>query len=53
MAREWTLETAQNYIRKVQNGKQQMGLTYCSAIDFVTKAIAEKEKSKNVAKSSH
>ena len=36
MSKKWTIEEAKNYITKVQKGKQQIGLTYCSAIDFIT-----------------
>lgn len=47
MAKNWTLEEARAYVKKVQNGKQQVGLKYCSAIDFLTKmANSDKEKKK-------
>ena len=35
MKRVWTVESAKSYIAKVQKGKQQSGLTYCSALDFL------------------
>lgn len=35
MSKKWTVEEAKNYIMKVQKGKQQSGLKYCSAIDFL------------------
>ena len=47
MTKKWTMESARNYVRKVQNGKQQVGLTYCSALDFLIKnGSAEKIKVK-------
>ena len=36
MKRVWTVESAKAYVAKVQKGKQQSGLTYCSALDFLT-----------------
>ena len=36
MSRKWTVESAKAYIAKVQKGKLQVGLTYCSAIDYLT-----------------
>ena len=35
MSKKWTIEEAKMYITKVQKGKQQAGLKYCSAIDFL------------------
>ena len=35
MSKKWTIETAKAYIAKVQKSKQQTGLTYCSAVDFL------------------
>ena len=35
MSKKWTIEEAKTYIAKVVRGKQQAGLTYCSAIDFL------------------
>jgi hypothetical protein len=35
MSKKWTIESAKAYVNKVQKGKQQSGLTYCSAIDFL------------------
>ena len=35
MSKKWTIETAKAYVNKIQKGKQQIGLTYCSAIDFL------------------
>lgn len=35
MSKKWTIEMAKAYVNKVQKGKQQAGLTYCSAIDFL------------------
>lgn len=36
MSKKWTVEEAKNYVAKVQKGKLQVGLTYCSALDFLT-----------------
>ena len=36
MSKNWTVEEAKTYISKVIKGKQQTGLKYCSAIDFLT-----------------
>ena len=49
MSKKWTIESARAYITKVQKGKQQPGLTYCSAIDFLmnhtdVKSLVTKEK---------
>lgn len=35
MKREWTNESAENYIKKVEHGLIQKGLKYCSAIDYL------------------
>ena len=35
MGRTWTVENAKAYVTKVVKGKQQLGLKYCSAIDFL------------------
>ena len=35
MNKKWTVEEARNYVAKVQKGKQQVGLKYCSAVDFL------------------
>lgn len=35
MRKIWTIESAKAYVAKVQKGKQQPGLTYCSALDFL------------------
>lgn len=35
MSKNWTVEEAKMYVTKVLKGKQQTGLTYCSAIDFL------------------
>ena len=35
MSKKWTTETAKAYVMKVLKGKQQPGLTYCSAIDYL------------------
>ena len=35
MSKKWTVEEAKMYVTKVQKGKQQIGLKYCSAIDFL------------------
>lgn len=37
MSKKWTIEEARAYISKVQKSKQPIGLTYCSAIDFLLK----------------
>lgn len=42
MSKNWTIEEARNYVAKVQKGKQQAGLTYCSAIDFLMNHTASK-----------
>ena len=35
MSKKWTIEEAKSYIVKVLKGKQQTGLTYCSAVDYL------------------
>ena len=35
MGRKWTVDEAKAYVTKVLKGKQQSGLTYCSALDFL------------------
>lgn len=35
MSRKWTVDEAKAYILKVLKGKQQSGLKYCSAVDFL------------------
>lgn len=35
MKRKWTKESAKKYVNKVDNGKQEKGLTYLSAKDFL------------------
>lgn len=35
MSKNWTIEEAKAYVSKVVKGKQQTGLKYCSAIDFL------------------
>lgn len=35
MSKNWTVESAKAYVSKVVKSKQQSGLTYCSAIDFL------------------
>lgn len=42
MSRKWTEESARSYVAKVQSGKNQIGLTYCSAIDYLTNHVASK-----------
>ncbi len=42
MGRKWTEESARSYVAKVQAGKNQVGLTYCSAIDYLTNHVASK-----------
>jgi hypothetical protein len=37
MAKKWTIESARAYVAKVQRGKQQIGLTYYSAMDYLLK----------------
>ena len=49
MSKKWTIESARTYVAKVQKGKQQSGLTYCSAIDFLmnhtnVQSLATKEE---------
>ncbi len=33
--KKWTKESANKYVEKVQKGKQEIGLTYLSAKDFL------------------
>jgi len=33
--RKWTKETARRYVERVEKGKQEIGLTYLSAKDFL------------------
>lgn len=47
MTKKWTVESAKSYVAKVQKGKQQAGLTYCSALAFL-----ENHTSPNVDKQS-
>lgn len=47
MAKKWTVESAKSYATRVQKGKQQIGLTYCSALAFL-----ENHASSNVDKQS-
>lgn len=35
MSRKWTVDEAKAYVLKVLKGKQQSGLKYCSAVDFL------------------
>ena len=35
MGKSWTVEEAKAYVAKVVKGKQQAGLKYCSAVDFL------------------
>lgn len=35
MKRKWTNETAEEYIKKVELGKEQKGMKYLSAIDYL------------------
>lgn len=35
MSKKWTVEEAKMYVARVLKGKQQTGLKYCSAIDFL------------------
>ena len=35
MSKNWTIEEAKSYVLKVVKGKQQTGLKYCSALDFL------------------
>ena len=44
MSKKWTIEEAKAYITKVQKGKQQIGLTYWSAVDFIAKSNQPKPK---------
>lgn len=47
MTKKWTVESAKSYVTRVQKGKQQAGLTYCSALAFL-----ENHASPNVGKQS-
>ena len=58
MSRKWTIEEAKAYIMKVLKGKQQIGLTYCSAVDFLVnhtnaridkRTLSFKEEDENVS----
>ena len=35
MGKNWTVDEAKTYVLKVLKGKQQVGLKYCSAVDFL------------------
>lgn len=35
MKRKWSIDSAHKYIEKVDKGKQEKGLTYLSALDFL------------------
>ena len=35
MGKKWTDESARSYVAKVQAGRNQIGLTYCSAMDYL------------------
>lgn len=35
MSKKWTVDEAKSYVAKVVKGKQQAGLTYCSALDYL------------------
>lgn len=35
MKRKWTSETAEEYIKRVEKGKEQVGMKYLSAIDYL------------------
>lgn len=35
LKRKWNNESAENYIKKVEEGKEPMGLKYLSAKDFI------------------
>lgn len=49
MSKNWTVEEAKAYVSKVVKGKQQAGLKYCSAIDFLMNhgKIADFHKEEN------
>lgn len=60
MSKKWTIEEAKMYVTKVLKGKQQAGLKYCSAIDFLTNhtntqvnlhPLAEKENENDIVNS--
>lgn len=40
MGKKWTDESARSYVAKVQAGKNQIGLTYCSAMDYLVNHAA-------------
>lgn len=44
MAKKWTIESAKAYVAKVQHGKQQVGLSYYSAVDFLARIGTSVEK---------
>ena len=35
--REWTEESAKNYVKRVESRREPKGLKYCSALDFLLK----------------
>ncbi len=35
MKRKWTNETAEEYIKRVEKGKEPIGMKYLSAIDYL------------------
>lgn len=44
MSHKWTEESARSYVAKVQSGKNQIGLTYHSAADYLTNHVVSKKE---------
>ena len=47
MSKKWTDESARSYVAKVQSGRNQIGLTYYSAIDYLTNHATSPKIEKN------
>ena len=35
MKRRWTIESAMDWVKRVEDGKEKLGLKYCSARSFL------------------
>lgn len=42
MSKKWTDESARAYVAKVQGGRSPMGLSYYSAVDYLTNHTTSK-----------
>ena len=49
MGRKWTDETARAYVAKVQAGRNQVGLTYCSALDYIMNHTGSKKEKPKIS----